>query len=236
MLVTTILLKDAALLWGLRFIGTVTATRAGESLLEINAPLVTRIYRQNYGIVDRSNQEGTYYKLDMKTRRKQNRHVLFDAIETYGLINTHTIFINSLEIVADLKKSELTTTGFRFFLVRNWLARCRMSTGSTTLHYPFVAKKHPPNMLSLIHSPRKGTHKPCKINAVNPKKQLRCRICSQHTSFKCEKCGSEENPVPLCRGKTGRNCWEAFHTNRVFDQLSSQSTDAASIRSSQTDS
>ena len=111
--ITTILLKDVTLLWGLRFIGTVTAktahlpenfsavksvashwirgysqtmhcyplniifwndsnsvtfldndfvsgpeqwdfieTRACESLLEINAPLVTRIYRQNYGIVD----------------------------------------------------------------------------------------------------------------------------------------------------------------------------------------
>ena len=125
---------------------------------------------------------------------------------------------------------------FRFSLVRIWFPRCRMSTGSTTLHYPFVAKKHPPNMLSLIHSPRKGTHKPCKINAVNPKKQLRCRICSQHTSFKCEKCGSEENLVPLCRGKKGRNFWEALNTNRVFDQPNSQSTDAASIRSSQTDS
>ena len=86
-----------------------------------------------------------------------------------------------------------------------------------------------------IH-PRNGTHKPCKINAVNPKKQLRCRICSQRTSFKCEKCGSEENPVPLCRGKTGRNCWEAFHTDRVFDQPSSQSTDTASMRLSQNDS
>ena len=81
-------------------------TSPGESLLEINAPLVTRIYHQNYGIVDRSNQEGSYYKLNRKTRRKQNR-LLFDAIETYGLINTRTIFINSLEIVADLKKVNL---------------------------------------------------------------------------------------------------------------------------------
>ena len=203
--VTTILLKDAALPWGLRFIGAATAktayipenfsavksvtsrwirgysqtmhcyslnitfwndsnvsgpeqwnfikTRAGESLLEINAPLVTRIYRQTSGIVDCSNQEGTYYKLDRKTRRKQNDCLLFDAIDTYGLINTHIMLINILEIVADLKKRKLSTREFRPSLVRSWFARCRMSTGLTTLHYPFVAKKHPPNMLSLFIHP-----------------------------------------------------------------------------------
>ena len=84
------------------------------------------------------------------------------------------------------------------------------------------ASCHPPGVKAVIHSPRKGTHRPAKIDARSAKKQLRCRKCSKLTTFKCSKCGSLKRPVPLCGEKTGRNCWEDFHDSRIYDQGSCQ--------------
>ena len=53
-------------------------TQSGESRLSVYAPLVVPIYREHYGMVDRSNQTGSYHRIDHKTVHKQNR-VLFDG-------------------------------------------------------------------------------------------------------------------------------------------------------------
>ena len=90
--------------------------------------------------------------------------------------------------------------------------------------YSFVKCRIGIGTLPIIHSPRKGTHKPVKINVGRPKKQLRCRECSAHTSFKCSKCGDLEWPVPPCRLITGHTCCNTFHQRRIFDLSSSQRT------------
>ena len=81
-----------------------------------------------------------------------------------------------------------------------------------------------PGVKAVIHSPRKGNHRPTKIDAINAKKQLRCRKCSKLTIFKCNNCGSLKHPVTLCGEKTGKNCWKNFHDSRAYDQESSQGT------------
>ena len=103
-----------------------------------------------------------------------------------------------------------------------WFAACRMVIGRESIHYPMQAGRHPPGVKAVIHSPRKGTHHPTKIDARNAEKQLRCRKCSKITIFKCNKCGSLKHPVPLCGEKTGKNCWEDFHDSRTYNQESSQ--------------
>ena len=99
----------------------------------------------------------------------------------------------------------------------------RIAIGTTSIHYPFRAVTNTQGVISIIHSPRKGTDKQVKIYVERPKKQPRCRECSAHTSFKCSKCGNLEWPVPLCRLITGRNCWDTFHQRRISDLPSSQS-------------
>ena len=91
-----------------------------------------------------------------------------------------------------------------------WIAVCRMVIGRQSIHYPMQAGRHPPGVKAVIHSPRKGTHIPTKIDAINAKKQLRCRKCSKLTIFKCNKCGSLKHPVPLCGEKTGRTVGKIF--------------------------
>ena len=72
-----------------------------------------------------------------------------------------------------------------------------------------------------------------KCGKTRPKKQLRCRECSAHTSFKCSNCGNLERPVPLCRLITGRNCWDTFDQRRISDLSSSRSTGLSSQGDSQ---
>ena len=146
-------------------------TQSGESRLSVYAPLVAQIYREHYGMVDRSNQAGSYYRIDSKTVRKQNR-VLFDGIETYAVINQHTIYLNSANLVQDPPPKRKSGREFRFDVVRVWFAICRMATGQQNIHYPMLASRHPPGVKAVIHSLRKGTHRPTKIDPRNAKKQL----------------------------------------------------------------
>ena len=55
--------------------------------------------------------------MDRKTVRKQNR-VLFDAIETYGLINQHAVLVNSPNLVVNKSKHDVSVKEFRFDVVQ----------------------------------------------------------------------------------------------------------------------
>ena len=92
-------------------------TPSGESRLSVYAPLVAQIYWENYGMVDRPNQPGSYHVIDRRTVRKQNR-VLFDGIETYTVINQHTIYQNSANLVQDLPPKRKSGREFRFDVVK----------------------------------------------------------------------------------------------------------------------
>ena len=190
-------------------------TQSGPDKLITFASHAAAIYRQNYGHIDRSNQAGSYYKMDRKTVHKQNC-VLFDAIEMYGLINQHVVLVNSSNLIVNKSKHDISAREFRFDVVRVWFAKCRITIGTTSIHYPFRAPTNTQGVTSIIHSPRKGTHKPVKINMERPKKQLRCRECLAHTSFKCSKCGNLERSVTLCRLITDCNCWGTFHQRRYL--------------------
>ena len=195
-------------------------TQTGPTKPKTFSPKAVATYRRNYDEIDPSNQTGSYYKIDRKTVRKQNR-VLFDAIETYAPVNQHTICINCTNLTENKGKHELSAREFRFDLVRVWFAKCRSATGTISIHYPFKSSAHTQGVTAIIHSPRKGTHRSVKIDPEKTKKQLRCRECSSHTSFKCSKCGSIGRPVPLFRRSPGRNCWDIFQNRRVFDLPSS---------------
>ena len=170
--------------------------------------------------------------MDRKTVRKQNQ-VLFDATKTYGLINQHAVLVNSPNLVTNESKHDTSAREFRFKVVRVWFAKCRIAIGTTSIHYPFRAATNTQGITSIIHSSRKGTHKPVKIHVERSKKELHCRECSAHTSFKCSKCGNLEPPVPLCRMITDRNCWDPLHQRRIFDLPTSQSTRLSSQGDSQ---
>ena len=181
-----------------------------------------RQYRSGYHFIDRSNQEGSYYNVDRKTVRKQNR-VLEDAIETYALINTHTVYINSPNVIQGMGKDEIASDQFRFEIARVWFAKCRALNGRSSVHYLLCRSKRNRSIYSLIHSPRKGTHAQSKIDSSNSKKQLRCCECSNRTTFKCEKCGSFGVIVALCsRERNDKDCWRQYHNKRTFDLPSSQ--------------
>ena len=92
-------------------------TQSGPDKLITFAPYAAAIYRQNYGHLNRSNQPGSYCKRDRKTVRKQNS-VLFDAIKKYGLINQHAVMVNSLNLVVNKSKHDISATEFRFDVVR----------------------------------------------------------------------------------------------------------------------
>ena len=144
-------------------------TQTGPTKLKTFAPKAAATYRRNYGEIDRSNQAESYYKIDRKTVRKQNR-VLFDAIETYALVNQHTICINCTNLREDKGKHELSAREFRLDVVRVWFAKCRSATGTISIHYLFKSSAHTQGVTAIIHSPRKGTHRSVKIDSEKDKK------------------------------------------------------------------
>ena len=146
----------------------------------------------HYGMVDGSKQAGRTAASTVKLYATDR--VLFDGIETYPVINQHTIYLNSANLVQDLPPKRKSKREFHFDVAMVWFAVCRMVIGRESIHYPMQAGRHPPGVKAVIHSPRKGTHRPTKIDARNAKKQLRMSI------FKCNKCGSVKHPVP--RGRT----------------------------------
>ena len=156
-------------------------TQTRPTKLKTFAPKAAATYRRNYGEIDRSNQAGSYYKIDRKTVRKQNR-VMFDAIETYALVNQHTICINCTNLTEDKGKHELSTREFRFDVVRVWFAKCRSATVTISIHYPF--KSSSAHTRSHCHHPlSKEGHSQIRVK-IDPEKtkgQLRCRECSSHT-------------------------------------------------------
>ena len=76
--------------------------------------------------------------MDRKTVRKQNR-VLFDAIETYELINQHAVLVSSPNLVVNKSKHDISAREFRFDVVRVWFAKSRIAIGTTSIHCPFRA-------------------------------------------------------------------------------------------------
>ena len=139
------------------------------------------------------------------------------------MINQHTIYLNSANLVQDLPP-EKSRREFHVNVAIVWLALCKMVIGRQSIHYSVLAGHHPPGVKAVIHSPRNSTHRPTKIDARNAKKQLRCRKCSKFTIFKCNKCGSLKHPVLPCGEKMEKNCWKDFHDSRTYDQESSQGT------------
>ena len=69
----------------------------------------------------------------VKTVSKQNR-VLFDAIETYRIINQHAVLVNSTNLVVNKSKHGIIATEFRFHVVRVWFAKSRIAIGTL----PFI--------------------------------------------------------------------------------------------------
>ena len=196
--------------------------------IAIHVPKTALLYREMYGWVDRTNQQAAYYNTDRKTVRKQNR-VLDALIETYALVNTHTVWLNSLNLISSISRDDRSSSNFRFRIIRAWYAKCRMhNCRSEILRNPTSASKCKRNIESVLMSPRRGRHNQIRLSNLDaPGKEriLHCRMCGMKTTQKCEKCSRLGDPVALCDNKlTERDCWNLFHGGREYDNMDSESS------------
>ncbi len=76
----------------------------------IHVPEVAQLYREIYGLVDRSNQQLAYYDSEFMSVRKQSR-VFDNLFEMYVFINEHTLW-RKMEENASLSQSE-----FRYYII-----------------------------------------------------------------------------------------------------------------------
>ena len=81
----------------------------------------------------------------------ENKTVLEDAIETYALINTHTVYINSPNVVQGMGRDKIANDQFRFEIARVWFAKCRALNGRSSIHYPFCRSTRNRSIYSLIY-------------------------------------------------------------------------------------
>ena len=179
----------------------------------IHTPPSVVLYRQIYGMVDRTNQHQAYYNSECRSVRKQSR-VLDSLIETYALCNTFTIWKNLNNITE--KQRLYSSSEFRFAVIRNWYAKCRMHNNKDKL------LRNPSSNVSI-----QGQHSEAKLtkdDAPNKEQRLRCRICGAKTRTKCDKCSQPNEPLALCSFNQ-RNCWNEYYKQREFDVASSQSQD-----------
>ena len=110
-------------------------TQSSPDKLITVAPHAAANYHQNYGHINRSNQAGSYHEMDRKSVSKQNR-VLFNAIQIYGLMNHHAVLVNSLHLVVNKSKHDISAIEFRFDVVWVWFTKCRIATGTL----PFITQ------------------------------------------------------------------------------------------------
>ena len=97
------------------------AVNQGRDQVAIHVPEVATLYREMYGWVDRSNQQLSYYNTELRSVRKQSR--VFDSLcEMYVLVNGHTLWRNSANLVADMSKDTCSQSSFRFEIIRVWYA------------------------------------------------------------------------------------------------------------------
>lgn len=193
----------------------------------IHVPHVAKVYKEVYGWVDRSNQQLAYYNSEVRSIRKQSR-VLDCLLEMYVLVNAHTIWRNSPNLLEGLSRDKMAQSEFRFEIIRVWYTMFRKTNGSKeVLHYGISRQpNHRRKLAHTITSPRKGCHDTERISTDETtckSQRLRCRICKRKSSYKCRKCSSRGEPLVLCSAKTGRQCWNEYHVTREYDLPSSQS-------------
>ena len=131
----------------------------GEDDVVIHVPKVGEIYREVYGWVDRTNQQLSYYNTEFRSVRKQSR--VFDSLcEMYVLVNGHTLWRNSQNLIAGKTRDACTQSSFRFEIIRAWYAMFKKSNGRMgILHYPSrKLSTHKRTVEMTLMSPNKGHH------------------------------------------------------------------------------
>ena len=108
----------------------------------IHVPKVAELYKEIYGWVDRGNQQLSYYYTEFRSVRKQNR-VLDSLIEMYVLVNGHTLWQNSPNLMCNVTRENMSQSEFRFAVIRIWYAMFRKTNGRIeVLHYPVNKQTH----------------------------------------------------------------------------------------------
>ena len=189
----------------------------------IHVPKVAELYKGIYGWVDRGNQQLSYHNTEFRSVRKQNR-VLDSLTEMYVLVNGHTLWRNSPDLMCNVTRENMSQSEFRFAVIRVWYAMFRKTNGRMeVLHYPVKRTHHWRSLAMTVTSPRKGTHNIKEFPRKIVQAKIKCRICGKKTLFKCSKCSSPGDPLVICCPDTGRQCWNQYHITREYDLPSSQS-------------
>ena len=67
-------------------------------------------------------------------------HITYPTLD--ALINTHTVYINSLNVIQGMGRDGIASDQFRFEIARVWFAKCRALNGScpSIIHMSFKKK------------------------------------------------------------------------------------------------
>ena len=150
-------------------------------------PKVAELYKEIYGWVGRGNQQLSYHNTEFRSVRNQNR-VLDSLIEMYVLVNGHTLWRNSPNLMCNITRENMSQREFRFAVIRFWYAMFRKANGRMeVLLYPVSKQTHHRRCLAMtVTSPRKGTHNIQRTSSEDTSskdQRLKCRICGKKTSF-----------------------------------------------------
>ena len=188
----------------------------------IHVPKVAELYKEIYGWVDRGNQQLSYYNTEFRSVHKQNR-VLDSLIEMNVLVNEHTFWRNSPNLMCNVTKENMSQSEFRFAVIRIWYAMFRKTNGRIeVLHYPVNKQTHHRQSLAMtVTSPRKGTHNIHTFFKQRSTPQM--PHMWQENIIQIQQVFKPWGPLVICCPYTGRQCWNQYHITREYDLPSSQS-------------
>ena len=137
-------------------------------------PKVAELHKEIYGWVDRGNQQLSYNNTEFRSVRKQNR-VVDSLTEMYVLVNGHTLWRKSPNLMCNVTRENMSQREFRFAV---WYAVIRKTNGRMEVHhYPSKRQTHHRRSLALtVTSTKRGptTYKEfprkilqAKINELN---------------------------------------------------------------------
>ena len=139
----------------------------------VHVPKVAELYKEIYGWIDRGNQQLSYESTEFRNVRKQNR-ILDSLNEMYVLVNGHTLWRISPNLMCNVTRENMPQSEFRF-------------AGMEVFHYPVNMQTHHRRSLAMtVTSPRKGptTYKefPLKILQEKIKASNAAYVARKHPS------------------------------------------------------
>jgi hypothetical protein len=167
----------------------------------VTAPSMITYYNSHMGGTDKMDQQLSYYRIKMKTKRWPIK--IFLHFLSVAVMNAHVLYRADLPDSAAApanKQQGYFLLGFIQLLIKELIPVNVFARATAPFTSPAPAQGTEP-VRGIVHTPF------AKYSGRNPDNRRRCAQCHTKTIWTCRECD-----VTLCLNEVGGdNCWQSYH-------------------------